>query len=254
MTIALALDPVAGRNGDDAMRIAGVARDVPALFRAGFDVSATYTAASGRLAFPDETDTAGGDATWNNDCVPGWYYVESDTTGQGGFRQNGFVQKNLPLTHAQRVAVDIAAFRESVLREEQDVEKMLAQEAISPHADSGHLWSDDVIHAVAKPHIRVLVVLLGNAKATPNAGNIGLYRAALDRFNAVALDPGLLGIYQQAQKAVWRPRRTGEFAWGYDTATGGTRQENGQDVRTAVNYPAGETVATWDALAAVRAL
>ncbi len=216
-------------------RIAGHAASEQALRAAGFPAS-TYT--GNRLASIDTTD----DTKWDPECIAGWYYVD------------GAVQRDRPLASADRVAADIEAFKAAVDREAADVETMLAREAFSPHTDSGHLWSDDVLHAIAKPHVRHLQVLLAAAKAAPSATTIAAYAAQLAVFTAAAEDPGLLGIYKGADKSVWRALRGGTTAYGYDTATGGIRQINNQDVAFPVAYPDGETVATWDALAAVEAL
>lgn len=230
MTWHLALDDVAGDK-----LVAGMAPSVAALRAAGFD-AATYTGA--RLADIDETDAS----KFPVDAQAGWWLV------------NGVLVPARPAGHADRVAADIEEFQEAVDREAADIEAMLAREAFAPHTDSGHLWSDDVLHAIAKPHVRLLSLALAAAKASPSSTTIAAYRDGLDRFIAVARDPGLLGIYKAADKSVWRPLRSGAAAYGYDTDTGGIRTVNGNQVMTPVSYPDGETVATWDALAAAEAL
>ena len=65
-----------------------------------------------------------------------------------------------------------------------------------------------------------------------------------------ALNPGLLGFWDNAVKTTWRPLRLGHTAWEYDTATGGTLADSDR----AVTYPTGETVALWNAREAIRSL
>ena len=104
--------------------------------------------------------------------------------------------------------------------------------------------------------------MLNNAKNTPSAENIALYRARLDSFLSIGNDPGVVSIYRNAAKSVWRPLRNGVAAYGYDISTGGIRYVDHDGdaatpqvpVRFPVSYPAGETVATWDVIAAVEAL
>ena len=238
MTLYLALDQIDGHSipgqGTGAARIAGINPTRAGLVAAGFTPAKGYDALTVQTI--DETDSA----VWDSDCEPGWYLV------------GNAVQQAQPLTPAQLVARDIVRFRAAVLREERDIEVILAQEALAPHTDSGHLWSNDVIHAIAKPHIRLLEMLLAAAKVDPSTR--ANYSGQLAVFLATAQDPGLLGIYKGATKSVWRPKRDGLFAYGYDTATGGVRQTNGQDVRAPVTYPTGLTVVTWDAISAVEAL
>ena len=229
MTIRLALDPVAGFQLNQAGLIAAINPTI-----SGLDAvtETTYTGFGVRNI--DETDT---DA-WNDDCEPGWYWV------------GGKVQPSRPLTNAERVAVDVSNFKESVEREAIDWERVIAEENFQPHTDSGHAWSTDLLHALIKPNVRGLVVLLTAAKGDDSDANITAYRARLDSFIGIAENPGILNIYHSADKAVWRPLRTGERAYGYDADTGGTRT----GVSFGVDYPTGESVATWDALSAVRSL
>ena len=244
MTIRLALDPISGHDIATTGVIAAISPTVAGLNALGFDSNAGYTGT--RVVSIDETDSS----VWNNDCEPGWYHHSSA------------VQIARPLTIAQQVAVDISNFQESVEREAIDWERVLAEESFSPHTDSGHKWSDDLLHSLLVPNIRGLVVLLENADSTPNAGNITAYRARLDSFIAIAETPGVLRIYNEADKAVWRQHRSGSFAYGYDVDTGGIRtfDHDGnpataeRQVAFSVQYPVGTTVATWDALAGVRAL
>lgn len=236
MTIHLAVDYIGPQNDFPDGKIVGIARTVAALRTEGFD-NPPYT--GNRLPSIDE---AANPEKWDADCVTGWYFV------------GGAVQKARPAQFSETVANDIRRFKAAVDREALDVEAMLAREAFSPHTDSGHLWSDDVLHAIAKPHVRLLQTLLAAAKASPSQPTVDAYSAQLAVFVATAENPGLLGIYTGADKSVWRPLRGGTTAYGYDTATGGIRQVNTQDVAFPVSYPDGETVATWDALAAVEAL
>ena len=227
MTVRLALDPVAGFRLNQVGLIAAINPTV-----SGLDAvtQTTYTGFGVRNI--DETDTA----VWDDNCEPGWYWAD------------GKVQPSKPLTNAERVVVDIANFKEAVEREAQDWERIVAEENFAPHPDSGHAWSSDLLHALLKPNIRGLVVLLTTAKGDASDDNITAYRVRLDSFISIAETPGVLAIYRNADKAVWRPLRTGERAYGYDTTTGGTRT----GVSFGVTYPDGESVATWDALSAVR--
>ena len=155
---------------------------------------------------------------------------------------------------ADQVAYDISRFKASVDQEANDLQVVLAREAMSPHTDSGHLWSDDLLHSLVKPNIRGLAVLLATAKASPTILGISQYQPRLESFVRVANEPGLLGLYEGADKAVWRALRAGAHAYGYDVVTGGIRVAGGSPVAFAVSYPTGETVATYDALGAVRSL
>ena len=244
MTIRIALDPISGHDIANTGVIVGISPTVAGLDALGYDSATGYTGT--RVRSLDETDSA----VWTNDCEPGWFYHSSA------------VQIARPLTLTQQVAVDTTNFQESVEREAVDWERVLAEESFSPHTDSGHKWSDDLLHSLLVPNIRGLVVLLENADTTPNAANITAYRARLDSFIAIAENPGVLRIYNEADKAVWRQHRSGSFAYGYDIDTGGIRtfDHDGnpataeRQVAFSVQYPVGTTVATWDALAAVRAL
>lgn len=245
--VYLALDAITATGGLDlpSGTIVGLARSEAALRAAGFAAAAGYR--NDRITTIDD-----GAAGWSADAAPGWFYVHAAAAADRR------VQRTVPLTQAAtdaaRVAEDIARFKVAVNREALDVEAMLAREAFSPHTDSGHAWSADVLHAIAKPHVRLLEQALAAAKAAPSSATIDAYAAQLGVFLATADDPGLLGIYRAADKSVWRPHRDGTAARGYDTATGGIRQINGAPVEFPVSYPDGETVATWDALGAVEAL
>ncbi len=244
MTIFVALDPVDGFALTDAALIVGINATAPGLRRAGFGVG-TYI--NNRLRDIDETDSD----VWDPDCAPGWYWTDA----------NG-VQERAPLTNAQQVAQDIGDFKDAVEREALDWERVLAEEAFSPHTDSGHAWSDDLLHALLKPNIRGIQQLLAAAKRQPNNNNLAAYRLRLASFIAIARDPGVRGIYASAEKSAWRPHRAGTTAYGYDVSTGGIRTYDDDDdpdtdevaVAYPVSYPDGFTVVTWDALAAVRGL
>ena len=247
MTVYLALDPVDGLPiaTTGLIRVIGntAVNARLALVAAGLSVF-DYT--GNRFVSIDETD----DSVWNINCEPGW------------FIKGGVVQQHKPLTDALQVAVDIRNFKESVEREAVDWQQVLAEENFNPHFDSGHSWSSDLLHSLIVPNIRGLVVLLQAAKATPNAANIMAYRARHDSFIAISSVPGILNIYRDADKSVWRPKRDGARAYGYDVDTGGVRQfdhdndplTDDADVAFDVTYPNGETVATWSALDAVRSL
>ena len=232
MTVYLALDPVTGHAQSDAGLIVGINPTAAGIEAAGFASASGYT--GDRLVTIDETDSA----VWSNACEPGWYLVD------------GAVQQHKPLTLAERVAVDVSNFKQAVERESVEWERVVAEENFAPHTDSGHAWSTDLLHALLKPNIRGLVVLLTTAKGAPTQDNVDAYALRLASFLSIADTPGVLSIYQNADKAVWRPLRTGARAYGYDADTGGTRT----GVSFAVSYPTGETVATWDALDAVRSL
>lgn len=230
----LALDR-AGQTAPDGL-IVGMADSVAELRTAGF-AAGTYTGT--RLAQVDTTDAN----AWSADAQPGWYWISGATV------------RTPPVAPADQVTADILRFQAAVDREAEDLEKVLAKEALSPHTDSGHLWSDDLLHALVKPNIRLLVLALTAAKAAPSSTTIAVYADGLARFVAIASDPGLEGLYDSADKSVWRPLRSGAHAYGYDVDSGGIRtDEHGTQVRTAVAYPPGTTVATWDAVAAVEAL
>ena len=187
----------------------------------------------------------------------GWEYYSYEASSQSSvfLKSKGEVWNQIGLrTLAEQVAVDIQRFQESVDLEANDLQVILAREAISPHTDSGHLWSDDLLHSLVKPNIRGLEVLLAAAKAAPTILLIAQYQPRLESFFRVSRNPGLIGLYENATKAVWRPLRTGEHAYGYDVGTGGIRVAGGNPVSFAVTYPTGETVVTYDALSAVRNL
>ena len=238
MTVYLALDPLTGFDQTDAGYIAGINPTARGLEDAGFAAASGYT--GNRVVTIDETD----DSVWNDDLSVGWYWV------------NGVVQESEPLTLAGQVAQDISAFQDAVEREALEWERVVAEENFQPHTDSGHAWSGDLLHALIKPNIRLQVTRLETAKGTPNAANIAAYSAGdqtLAHFIAGA-DYGVINIYRNAIKSVWRPLRAGGSAYGYDVATGHIRVVSTTPVQTAVTYPDGLSVVTWDALSAVRGL
>ena len=245
MTIYLALDYISAAFDLPNGEIVAINRTVQGLADIGFGSTEGYT--GNRLRSIDETS-----ADWDDDCTQGWYYLHTGHTPK--------VMAELPRTAAQQradqVARDIARLREAIEREVVDWEKLLAKEAISPHWDSGHAWSDDLLHALLKPWMRVHVLRLTTAKASPTQVNIDAYTADLNRFIALADTLGIESVYDNAVKSEWRPQRAGTTAYRYDTADGGIlRDEHNAPVGSvAVTYPTGETVATWDALAAVDAL
>ena len=237
MTVYLALDKLAGIPQADGGLIRATNGTVAGLTAAGFGNTDGYR--GDRRVSIDETDTD----VWDDDCEPGWYWY------------NGKVQQSKPLTNAQRVAVDISNFKESVEREAREWVQVEAEESFSPSTDSGHAWPGDLLHSLLVPNTRIIFLLLETAKATPSDENIAAYRARVDSFNAIAEDPGVVRISREADRSFWRPKRGGLWAYGYDVDNGRARQdEHGADIRVAVTYPTGETVATWDALAAVRSL
>jgi len=71
MTIYLAIDPVTGTALPDG-EIVGIAETVAGLRAQGF-ANNPYSNSNQRRPSIDETDSS----VWNNDCVPGWYYVGS---------------------------------------------------------------------------------------------------------------------------------------------------------------------------------
>ena len=170
----------------------------------------------------------------------GWHYV-TPTDGSGEWRRYGL------LTGPETVKEFALEFIAAVRREERDLSLLYAKELIAPHTDSGHRWVDDLLHALVKPHIRAIstsITALWNAGAT-NAATIAAVNAAVDSFVDIASDPGLVGVYDSADKSVWRPLRLGARAYPYDTDTGGI--DTGR-TDSAVTYPTGETVVTYDAL------
>ena len=231
MTIHLALDPVTGHDQTAAGVIRAINPTAAGIAAAGFAVADGYTA--DRLVTIDETD----DSVWNDDCEPGWFWV------------NGVVNQARPLTLTERVAVGKMRLKEAVERENEEWQIVVAEENFAPHTDSGHAWSDDLRHALLIPNIRHQVVLWTDAEADPTEQKVSTAETALEFFEAAA-NYGVRNIYRNGLKPTWRPLRLGGRAYGYDIATGGIRT----GVSFAVTYPAGETVATWDALAAVRSL
>lgn len=223
----------------DCRRVAGVAVDQQGLRDAGLETSSydEWTL--------DDTWTGAYDVTGDGT----WYWCHQEDPQR-------FTQE-LPAEYqvmADVVASDIEDLQAAMAQELDDWRLILVQEDISPHTDSGHPWSSDLMHALIKPNLRRLSLLLTAAKASPSATTIAAYRDSLDRFVAAAQVVGIRHIYATADKAVWRPKRSGAMAYGYDLTTGGVRQENGADVAHAVAYPTGETVATWDAIAEVNGL
>lgn len=209
--------------------------------------AAGFTDVSARIELDDSEENQA-------DVVKGWHRV----TPSGGTAEWRLVGLS---TFAEQVASDISRLKSAVQREVEQWEKVLAKEAISPHTDSGHLLSDDVIHALFKPWMRVHVLRLTTAKATPNAANITAYKADLDRFVLLADLLGADGVYDQialtqAVKTEWRGNRSGLVAYRYDAADGGILRDAQNDPvgSVAVTYPGGDTVATWDAIGAVEAL
>jgi len=71
MTIYLAIDPVTGTALPDG-EIVGIAETVAGLRAQGF-ANNPYSTSNQRRPSIDETDSS----VWDNDCVPGWYYVGS---------------------------------------------------------------------------------------------------------------------------------------------------------------------------------
>lgn len=244
MTVYMALDYISAAFDLPNGHIVAINRTVQGLTDIGYGSAEGYT--GNRLRSIDETS-----ADWDINCEPGWYYLHTGHTPK--------VMAELPRTAAQlradQVDLDIARFQEAVEREVVDWERLLAKEAISPHVDSGHAWTDDLLHALLKPWMRVHVLRLTTAKATPTQVNIDAYTADLTRFIALADTLGIEHIYDNAIKAEWRGVRAGTTAYRYDPTDGGIL--GGVDSPTGsvtVTYPDGETVATWDALAAVEAL
>ena len=241
MTIYLALDELPGFTlgaGTGAARIAAISADLTTLVQVVADLpnSGSYTIGT-TVQTIDETD----DSKWDDNCIPGWYWSA------------GVVQKTRPLTVAQRLDAGIRTLKAVVQREEREWELVLARESFAPQFDSGHLWSDDIMHAIIKPNIRLQVILWTTAKATPNAANVGLAEGSLAFFEAAA-GYGVRQIYASGDKSVWRPLRDGLVAAGYDIDTGGIRSIGATPIRRAVTYPTGESVATWDAISAVESL
>ena len=239
MTLYLALDPVSGLSQASAGEIVAINATAQVLIDAGFTVAGGYT--GDRVQTIDETDSS----VWDDDCAPGWYWTLT-----------GGVQAAIPLTPSQIVAQDIRLFQNAVEREAVEWEQVVAEENFQPHTDSGHSWSNDLLHSLIKPNIRLYERLLDTAKGLPNNANRAAYKEGnqtLAHFIAGA-DYGVINIYRNALKSVWRPLRAGGSAYGYDVATGNIRVVDTTPVQTAVTYPDGETVATWDALAAVRSL
>ena len=240
MTLYLALDPVTGFAQGAAGAIVGINPTATGIEAAGFASADGYT--GDRLVTIDETDSS----VWDDECEPGWYWV------------GGAVQQAVPLTLAEQVARDIRRFQEAVEREALEWERVVAEENFQPHTDSGHAWSGDLLHALLKPNIRLQTTRLAAAKATPNAANITAYTAPTDHLSLAAFiagaEYGVLNIYRNALKSVWRPLRAGGSAYGYDATTGNLRVVDTTPVQAAVTYPDGETVVTWDALQAVRNL
>ena len=240
MTLYLALDTLAGFDVTAAAQIAGINPTARGIEAAGFASADGYTGS--RLVTIDETD----DTKWDDDCAPGWYLV------------GGVVQEEPPLTHTEQVAHDIERFQAAVEREALEWERVVAEENFQPHTDSGHSWSGDLLHALIKPNIRLQVTRLEEAKGTPNAANIAAYTTPTDHLSLAAFiagaDYGVLNIYRNALKSVWRPLRAGGSAYGYDATTGNIRVVDSSPVQAAVTYPDGFTVVTYDALQAVRDL
>lgn len=245
MTVYLALDPIPGAeypypNG----QIVAVNRTIQGLQALGFTNANGYSGA--RLRSVDETG-----ADWNLLCAPGWYYIHASVP-----KVLEMLPRNAVQQRADTVADDILRLKEAVNREIIDWERILAKEALSSHLDSGHAWSDDLLHGLLKPWMRVHVVRLTTAKASPTQTNINAYAADLTRFIALAETLGVEHVYDHAIKAEWRANRAGSVAYRYDTADGGILRDGSDDPigSVAVTYPTGESVATWDALAAVEAL
>ena len=249
MTVYLALDPLPGIPLASGGHIVGLNSTqqgvIDALAARATATSQDYTEAN-RVVSIDETD----DTVWDMDVAPdaGWYYAAA----------TGAISTTPPRTFAQQVAHDIARFQEAVEREAREWERVVAEENFQPHTDSGHAWSSDLLHALIKPNIRLQFLRLEAAKASPTAEKITAYTSptdhlSLDAFLGAAAY-GVLTIYRQAVKATWRPLRAGGSAYGYDVATGNIRVVDTSPVQAAVAYPPGETVATWDALQAVRNL
>ena len=239
MTIRLAIDEVPGFSVPSVGLIVGMNPTAQGLIDAGFTAARGYT--GNRVVTIDDTD----DSLFDPNTEIGWYL------------SGGATQVEVPLTNAQLVAQDIVDFKNAVEREAIDWERVVAEESFSPHTDSGHAWSHDLLNSLIIPNIRLQFTRLETAKASPTPANIDAYEDGeqnLARFIAAA-DYGVLNIYHNADRSVWRPLRSGLAAYGYDLATGGIRQSGNpaSDVSTAVDYGT-DTVATWDALQAVRSL
>ena len=241
MTLYLALDELDGFTlgaGSGAARIAAITIDLTTMTRVIADLpnSGSYTLGT-TVQTIDETD----DDVWDDNCIPGWYWV------------GGEVQNTRPLTLAQRLDAGINRLKAAVRREEREWEVVLARESFTPQTDSGHRWSDDLMHALIKPNRRLQVLLWTAAKTTTDETTVATAEGALAAFEHAA-DYGVEQIFINGDKTVWRPLRAGAEAIGYDTTTGGVRSVGGNEVRQAVTYPAGESVATWDAIGDVEAL
>ena len=240
MTVRLAIDEVPGFSVPSVGLIVGMNPTAQGLIDAGFTASKGYT--GNRVVTIDDTD----DSLFDPNTEIGWYL------------SGGATQVEVPLTNAQFVAQHIRDFQAAVEREAIDWERVVAEENFSPHTDSGHAWSDDLLHSLIIPNIRLQFTRLETAKGSPTPANIEDYEDGeqnLARFIAAA-NYGVLNIYHNADKSVWRPLRSGAVAYGYNLADGGIRQTGNPpaNVETAVTYPTGTTVATWDALQAVRSL
>lgn len=193
-----------------------------------------FTEANSRVRAIDDGQTnaldldASGAWWWNG--AAGWVNVE-------------------PYTAAEQLTADIEAFKTTFFAEEgTSFQQLIARATVDPQADSGHPWLDDILHSWVKPWVRYLELLFiaEKARATPVRNNYASYLAAFQR---QATSPGLLGFWESADKATWRPLRNGGTLWEYDTTDGGTTGTS-----QTVTYPAGESVATWSARAAVEAL
>ena len=242
MTVHIALDAIPGQDIAAVGEVAGLSPSAQGLVAAGFTAAKGYTGA--RVVTVDETDSS----VWDDGVEPGWYYVVA----------TGAVQQGRPLTLPQQVARDIARFQEAVERETLEWERVVAEENFQPHTDSGHAWSGDLLHALIKPNIRLQFLRLEAAKGSPTAENIAAYTAPSDHLSLAAFiagaDYGVLNIYRNALKSVWRPLRAGGSAYGYDATTGNIRVVDSSPVQAPVAYPTGTTVVTYDALSAVRSL
>lgn len=155
-----------------------------------------------------------------------------------------------PYTAAEQLQADIVAFRGVFHAEEGTTfQQLLARATVDPQTDSGHAWLDDMLHAWVKPWLRFLVVHFETEKARASGPIRANYLSYLAAFNRQAQTPGLLGFWSGADKAVWRPLRSGIALHEYDTSDGGTT-----GTAQAVSYPQGESVATWSARGAIDAL
>ena len=170
MTLHLAIDAVTGVSLPDGL-IRGIAESEADLRTQGF-VAATYT--GNRLATVDETDSD----VWNNDCIPGWYYV------------GGKVQVSSPQTDIDRLKTGFRALHRQLNAWADGLDSLSRGQPVAK-VQSGHDWLY---------YAKYAAYLIASNQDSLTDGGAARTRTVNDRLGwAGALAQGALNVASPAQ-------------------------------------------------------